>query len=520
VKHVLFGATVIAFLSVLLLLTGCLNPTGTDSPEPADETPIEYTVSIEATTAAASEDGPSAGQITVTRGEATTGDLAVSISLSGTASSADYSETITSPVTIPDGDASVSMTVTPVDDSEREAVETLVVTVSESDAYQRSEQQEAAVSITSNDFLDALVYADDLTDTDSTGTDETGFAGPYSIVGFTVDGNAYAAVSGYDESGVEILSVGSDGSYSPVDTVIDDGTTTIAGPGYTDVVTVGGNVFLVVPGYDEHGFTVFQVATDGTLSVTDNVADSDDAAYNLQWVWAAKAVTAGASTYIVLGGYEDGVSVFELSSDGTVTNTDNVSHDGTTAMENIWQIETFVTDTASYVVPVGLTSNGFTIFELASDGTLTNRGKVVDDETILLEQPYWVRHVAIDGDHYLYSGGASEHGISSFLVANDGTTSHVTNYDDDETMGLFETIDGVVIEDVSGTVLVTASWTEGVSLFEIGANGALTVKDTIAESDTTAFDYAYAISSVAIGTSILALTAAYYGEGIASVTVE
>ncbi|MEX2443759.1 MAG: hypothetical protein WD492_09155 [Alkalispirochaeta sp.] len=516
-KNGTFGATAILLVFLVLLLNGCTNPTGDDSSDlddqTNDDTAITVTVSIEATTPDAFEDGLEAGVITISRGDSTDGALEVSATVSGTASDSDYSETITSPITIPNGEASVTVTITPVDDSIREADETVIISVSESDSYQLSDQLEATITITSNDYLDSLTYIDDLTD-----TAETGFEESYSIIGLSVDGNVYAAVSGYADNGVTILSVDADGSFSPVHTVFDDGTTAFSGPRYMDVATVGGNVFLVVPGSTDDGFAVFQVDTDGSLTITDNVTDDDD--YKLNGVWAAKAIDVGTNTYIVLGGNEDGISVFELSSDGTVTSTDNVAHDGTTAMEFIWQIETFATATASYVVPVGLTSNGFTVFELSSSGTLTLKDTVVDDETILLEQPYWVRHAEIDGAHYLYSGGASEHGISSFVVESDGTVSHVANVADDGTMGIKEIVDGAVISDVSGTTLVTASWEEGITLFSIGDDGSLSVQDTIAESASTAFYYLYAIDNIKIGASVFALTAAYFGEGIASVQLK
>lgn len=118
-------------------------------------------VSIAATDATASEDGGT-GTFTITRQGTTTGTLTVKITISGTATNGTDYNTITSPVTISNGQASAVVTVTPKDDSSLEGSETVIVTLATDAAYTIasgsstatvtiSDDEKSVVSITASD---------------------------------------------------------------------------------------------------------------------------------------------------------------------------------------------------------------------------------------------------------------------------------------------------------------------------------------------------------------------------------
>ncbi|HUU23350.1 MAG TPA: Calx-beta domain-containing protein, partial [Phycisphaerae bacterium] len=74
------------------------------------------TVTLTATDPNAAEQGQDTGTFTVSRDQ-TSGALVVKYSVGGSAASGDYEETLSGQVTIPDGQASAPITITPVDDS-------------------------------------------------------------------------------------------------------------------------------------------------------------------------------------------------------------------------------------------------------------------------------------------------------------------------------------------------------------------------------------------------------------------
>ena len=110
-------------------------------------------VSVTATTPTAAEQGRSPGAFTFTR-DVTSGSLTASYTLSGTASSADYTPSLSGSVLFPDGVASVTLTITPEDDTVSEGDETLTLTVGGAGStYWLGSPAAATVTIVDNDPL-------------------------------------------------------------------------------------------------------------------------------------------------------------------------------------------------------------------------------------------------------------------------------------------------------------------------------------------------------------------------------
>jgi len=95
----------------------------------------EASVSIEATDPDASEDGPDTGEFTVTRTGDTTDPLTVEFRATGTARNGTDYEDIGSEVTIPAGEASATITITPIDDDRAEFDEVVLIALRPNSAY-------------------------------------------------------------------------------------------------------------------------------------------------------------------------------------------------------------------------------------------------------------------------------------------------------------------------------------------------------------------------------------------------
>lgn len=114
-----------------------------------DDEPV---VSILATDAAAEEAGPGAGEITISRTGATAAALTVNVSVSGSAQAgADYAA-IVSPITIPAGSSTVTVPITPINDTLSEGDETVIVTLAASAGYLVGNPAAAIVTIDDDDF--------------------------------------------------------------------------------------------------------------------------------------------------------------------------------------------------------------------------------------------------------------------------------------------------------------------------------------------------------------------------------
>ena len=113
-----------------------------------------------ATDSIAAEEGPSTGTVTITREGDTSSALSVNFSIGGSAAlSEDYTLSASSPVTIPAGQSSVDILLTPVDDSVfAEMNETAILTVVAGSGYD-SIGNPATVTIQDNDNTPPVVNA-------------------------------------------------------------------------------------------------------------------------------------------------------------------------------------------------------------------------------------------------------------------------------------------------------------------------------------------------------------------------
>src|SRR5262249_15605327 len=152
-----------------------------------------------ATDATAAEDvtGSDPATFTVTRTGATTAELTVNFTVGGTATNgADYTAIPVS-VTIPAGQASATVTVSPIDDLLAEGNETVILTLAANSAYSRGSERSATVTILDDEPTVTVVATDATAAEDVTGSDpatftvtRTGATTAELTVNFTVGGTA------------------------------------------------------------------------------------------------------------------------------------------------------------------------------------------------------------------------------------------------------------------------------------------------------------------------------------------
>ena len=162
-------------------------------------------VSITATDTNASETGPDAGVFRVNRTGATTNNLIVSYSVTGTATSGADFTPLSGNVTIPTGSPSATISVLPVDDFLAEPGETVVLTLTTNAAYAiNSSSNSATVTIIDNDVA-TLSIADATQIEGNSGTTNALFNVTLSPPSSQVVAVNYATVSGSALTGLDFV---------------------------------------------------------------------------------------------------------------------------------------------------------------------------------------------------------------------------------------------------------------------------------------------------------------------------
>jgi 6-phosphogluconolactonase (cycloisomerase 2 family) len=335
-----------------------------------------------------------------------------------------------------------------------------------------------------------------------------------------VGGTIYLFVTGEFDSGVSVFSVAVDGTLTNVDNVTDDATLHLGGAAGVTTAVVSGNTYLFVSGVADDGVSVFSVAVDGTLTNVDNVGD--DATVQLfDSFGLATAVVGGATYLFVTGNADSGVSVFSVAADGTLTNVDNVTDDATLELGGAVGVTTAVVGGTTYLFVAGIGDDGVSVFSVAADGTLTNADNVTDGGPRQLNGAFAVTATVVGGITYLFVTGNADSGVSVFSVAADGTLINVDNVTDDATLELAGAR-GVATAVVAGTtyLLVAGHDDNGVSVFSVAADGTLINVANVSDDAALQLQAANSVATAVIGGTPHMFVAGQNDSGVSAFSLD
>ena len=365
--------------------------------------------------------------------------------------------------------------------------------------------------------------------------------GAFGAASAEVGGNNYLFVAGKDDDGISVFSVANDGTLTNVDNVSDADNTAneLLGARALATADVGGVTYLFAAAREDNGISVFSVDANGQLTVVDNVDDADDPSYELNQVGDLAIAVVGGNTYlfgasqadsgvaafrvdpgglltsvdqesdtstlelngarsvatvraggneflIATGNVDDGVSVFSIAADGTLTNTDNIDNgdDADTILNGAYDVATAQVQGTTYVIVASQVGNGISVFSLTGTGALNTVFNLPDNGILKLDDARALSTAQIGNSTYLFAGGTADDGVSIFKIKANGTLEFKGNLEDDATLEL-DGVQGLHVAEVNGkSFLVGAgSVDDGVSTFNVPS--AVDLRST---SDTGTFN--------------------------------
>ena len=296
----------------------------------------------------------------------------------------------------------------------------------------------------------------------------------------------------------------------------EDGNFELNGATSVTTVIVGGNTFVIVAGDDDDGVSVFQVAANGTLTETSSFADADT--LELDGASAVTTAVFGANTFVCVAGFtDDGLSTIGLSAAGDLAGGDDQADDGAGGLEldGPLGIASAVVDGVTFVYVASRNDDGVAVFKItAAAGTLVSVDNVDDSENVALrlDGARAVTTAVIGGTTYVYvaSDGDTDNGISVFEVGTNGVLNNVDNVADNDNVDF--NLDGAnslttAVVGAKTFLFVSADDESGVSVFEIQAGGILNNVENVKDDATLKIGGASSVSTANIaGTTYLFVT--------------
>src|SRR5262245_48442176 len=164
---------------------------------------------------------------------------------------------------------------------------------------------------------------------------------------------------------------------------------------------------------------------------------TDAGALELQGATGVTTAVVGGTTYLFVSGQaDDGISVFSVAADGTLTNVaagGNVTDAGALELDGAYRLTIAVVGGTTYLFVAGTGDDGVSVFSVANNGALTNvaaGGNVTDAGALELDGASGVATALSGGNPYLIVSGFDDSGVSLFAIGATGALTNVSNVPD------------------------------------------------------------------------------------------
>ncbi|MDW4549470.1 calcium-binding protein [Defluviimonas sp. D31] len=176
---------------------------------------------------------------------------------------------------------------------------------------------------------------------------------------------------------------------------------------------VGGERWLFVASGREDGVTSFRIAGDGSLQFHASIGARDG--LGIDAPSALQAVSFGSVQYLVVAGMgSSSISVLRVEADRLMP-TDHVTDTLSTRFQSLSALDTVTVSGRTYVVAGGA-DDGISVFQLLPDGRLILLTSISDTKFTALSAVEAIEAIAVGGEIQIFTTSGDENGISQFRL--------------------------------------------------------------------------------------------------------
>ena len=179
----------------------------------------------------------------------------------------------------------------------------------------------------------------------------------------------------------------------------------------------GGTPFLIGASTADAGLTAWAVLPDGRIAARDTLRAEDG--LRLATPTAIETVSVAGETYVIAAGaVSDSLTVLRLDPTGTLAIADHVIDDRNTRFDGVTALATATHDGQVWVFAGG-TDDGISAFQLLSDGRLLHRARIADTTGATLANISALAARSEAGGIALFAASATEPGLTRLHLALD-----------------------------------------------------------------------------------------------------
>ncbi len=174
-----------------------------------------------------------------------------------------------------------------------------------------------------------------------------------------------------------------------------------------------GKTFVFIASALDAGFHSFSIGTGGTLNLLDTVAALD---VGFSGITAMASVDVGTRAFVIVASAgTDTLLVMRVSEWGVMNLVERLVDTSDTRFAGVSALEVFEAD-GRYFLLAGGADDGITLFEVTYNGQLNVLATVADSVDITLQNVTDIEATVIDGTVNIFASSATDHGFTQFSM--------------------------------------------------------------------------------------------------------
>ena len=199
--------------------------------------------------------------------------------------------------------------------------------------------------------------------------------------------------------------------------------------GMTSVQIGGSNLVYAVSFDDDAigSFTIENGEMTEAETVADTAPDEpadgsepvdNDTFLQLEGAFAVTTGNVGGTTYVFAAGYIDaGISVFRTDGNGNLTSVANTLNNDSVELDGVVALEFAAVNGTNYLFAGSFLDDGVSVYRVGNDGSLTHDSRIRDNGDLLLSGVSDIEVVDVNGTSFLYASSYAEDGVQAFTIS-------------------------------------------------------------------------------------------------------
>ena len=334
--------------------------------------------------------------------------------------------------------------------------------------------------------------------------------GATGITTFTSGGRTYAAVAAGIDDGVQILDITDPSAITAADGIDDTETLELDGADGITTFTSGGSTYAAVTTYNDDGVQILDITDPSAIAAAGSIGGT---ALELDGASGIAVFESGGSAYAAVAAYnDDGVQILDVTDPFAITAADGIDDTKTLELDNAHGIATFTSGGSAYAA-VAAFSGGVQILDITDPSAITAAGSI-DATALKLDGASGIVVFESGGSAYAavaaFSGGVQILDITDpYDITAAGNITDTTNLELDGARGIATFTSGG-----STYAAVASIIDDGVQILDVTDPYDITAAGNITDTTNLELGGALGIATFTSGGSTYAAVAAANDDGV------